>query len=138
MMNVSKCSKCFKVPDDILMLTCSHDLCLPCAAKSFSVQQPAKRGKKVVFKISASSLFVRSVPLTQSQTQTAFTNLKSCTSLPLFATDLTGSQLKRAICHQKNSSSLVPRHGKRIRRILKLLKRLNRKCVLQCINHNAT
>ncbi|CAK59010.1 unnamed protein product (macronuclear) [Paramecium tetraurelia] len=45
MMNVSKCSKCSKVPDDILMLTCSHDLCLLCAAKSFSMQQP-KRSKK--------------------------------------------------------------------------------------------
>ncbi|CAD8096258.1 unnamed protein product [Paramecium sonneborni] len=45
MMNVSKCSRCLKVPDDILMLTCSHDLCLLCAAKSFSQQQP-KRSKK--------------------------------------------------------------------------------------------
>ncbi|CAD8195008.1 unnamed protein product [Paramecium octaurelia] len=45
MMNVSKCSKCLNVPDDILMLTCSHDLCLLCAAKSFS-QQPSKRSKK--------------------------------------------------------------------------------------------
>ncbi|CAD8181025.1 unnamed protein product [Paramecium pentaurelia] len=45
MMNVSKCSKCLKVPDDILMLTCNHDLCLLCAAKSFS-QQQSKRNKK--------------------------------------------------------------------------------------------
>ncbi|CAD8095977.1 unnamed protein product [Paramecium sonneborni] len=45
MMNVSKCSKCLKVPDDILMLTCSHDLCLICAARSFS-QQQTKRSKK--------------------------------------------------------------------------------------------
>ncbi|CAD8147049.1 unnamed protein product [Paramecium octaurelia] len=44
-MNVSKCSYCQKVPDDILMLTCNHDLCLDCAAKSFSNQQ-AKKHKK--------------------------------------------------------------------------------------------
>ncbi|CAD8054725.1 unnamed protein product [Paramecium primaurelia] len=46
MMNISKCSYCQKVPDDILMLTCNHDLCLDCAAKSFSTQQ-AKKNKKV-------------------------------------------------------------------------------------------
>ncbi|CAD8147852.1 unnamed protein product [Paramecium pentaurelia] len=45
MMNISKCSYCQKVPDDILMLTCNHDLCLDCAAKSFSIQQ-AKKNKK--------------------------------------------------------------------------------------------
>ncbi|CAD8096776.1 unnamed protein product [Paramecium sonneborni] len=45
MINVSKCSKCSKVPDDILMLTCAHDLCLDCAAKSFSNQQTKKKNK---------------------------------------------------------------------------------------------
>ncbi|CAD8114474.1 unnamed protein product [Paramecium sonneborni] len=45
MINVSKCSKCQKVPDDILMLTCTHDLCLDCAAKSFSTQQTKKKKK---------------------------------------------------------------------------------------------
>jgi hypothetical protein len=26
------CIKCKKLPEDILMLSCSHDLCLDCAA----------------------------------------------------------------------------------------------------------
>lgn len=30
-----KCSKCGNFPEDILMLACSHDLCLLCAAKVF-------------------------------------------------------------------------------------------------------
>lgn len=29
-----KCSKCGSFPEDILMLACSHDLCLNCAAKT--------------------------------------------------------------------------------------------------------
>ncbi len=29
-----KCSKCSCFPEDILMLACSHDLCLNCAAKT--------------------------------------------------------------------------------------------------------
>lgn len=36
-MNISKCTKCHKIPDDILMLQCSHDLCLPCAAKYYAI-----------------------------------------------------------------------------------------------------
>lgn len=27
-----RCIKCHKIPEDILMLACSHDLCLDCAA----------------------------------------------------------------------------------------------------------
>lgn len=28
------CAKCGSLPDDILTLTCNHDLCLPCSAKN--------------------------------------------------------------------------------------------------------
>jgi hypothetical protein len=32
------CAKCKDFPEDILMLSCSHDLCLPCAAQRFGVE----------------------------------------------------------------------------------------------------
>jgi len=31
-----RCIKCNKLPEDILMLACSHDLCLDCAAERLS------------------------------------------------------------------------------------------------------
>lgn len=31
------CTKCLKVPEDILMLTCGHDLCLTCSAERLAV-----------------------------------------------------------------------------------------------------
>ena len=29
------CAKCGSLPEDILMLTCNHDLCLVCSAKNY-------------------------------------------------------------------------------------------------------
>ena len=29
------CAKCGSLPEDILMLTCNHDLCLLCSAKNY-------------------------------------------------------------------------------------------------------
>ena len=33
------CAKCGSKPEDVLILTCDHNLCLPCAAKNLSQQQ---------------------------------------------------------------------------------------------------
>lgn len=30
--NATNCSRCGTLPDDILVLTCDHNLCLPCSA----------------------------------------------------------------------------------------------------------
>jgi hypothetical protein len=38
MTEVENCFKCGQIPDDILMLSCNHDLCLFCAAAVFVVQ----------------------------------------------------------------------------------------------------
>jgi hypothetical protein len=32
--NNSTCAKCGTTPDDVLLLTCEHNLCLPCATKN--------------------------------------------------------------------------------------------------------
>ena len=38
------CTKCKKLPEDILMLACSHDICLPCSADRLAVAlQKTKR-----------------------------------------------------------------------------------------------
>lgn len=38
------CAKCGTLPEDILMLTCNHDLCLICSAKNFQ-KEMQKKGK---------------------------------------------------------------------------------------------
>lgn len=37
------CSKCQKVPEDILMLSCTHDLCLNCAAERLNVEMKKRK-----------------------------------------------------------------------------------------------
>ncbi len=37
------CSRCKKIPEDILMLSCAHDLCLQCAADRLAVELKKKK-----------------------------------------------------------------------------------------------
>lgn len=41
------CYKCSDLPEDILMLACSHDLCLDCAAERLSLESK-RRGAPTV------------------------------------------------------------------------------------------
>jgi hypothetical protein len=43
MSQAEKCFKCYKVPDDILMLACGHDLCLGCAAQVYCGRNPSTK-----------------------------------------------------------------------------------------------
>ena len=43
--NPETCAKCGSLPEDILMLTCNHDLCLPCSAKNHQ-RELLKNGEK--------------------------------------------------------------------------------------------
>lgn len=43
------CSRCKKIPEDILMLSCTHDLCLQCAADRLSVELKKKKIADVNF-----------------------------------------------------------------------------------------
>lgn len=43
------CSRCKKIPEDILMLSCTHDLCLQCAAERLSVELKKKKIADVKF-----------------------------------------------------------------------------------------
>lgn len=36
------CTKCGSLPEDILMLACSHDLCLDCAAERLALESKKK------------------------------------------------------------------------------------------------
>lgn len=38
------CAKCGTLPEDILMLTCNHDLCLTCSARNFQ-REVQKKGR---------------------------------------------------------------------------------------------
>ena len=38
------CAKCNTYPEDILMLTCNHDLCLICAAKGLQKEEMKHSG----------------------------------------------------------------------------------------------
>ena len=38
------CAKCRTLPEDILMLTCNHDLCLTCSAKNLQ-KEAQKKGR---------------------------------------------------------------------------------------------
>ena len=40
-----KCYKCLKTPDDILMLSCNHDMCLPCAGDILSLNRSKENEK---------------------------------------------------------------------------------------------
>ena len=40
--NPEKCSICHSIPEDILMLSCNHDLCLNCAAEKFRGPENSK------------------------------------------------------------------------------------------------
>lgn len=37
------CAKCDAKPEDVLILTCDHNLCLPCAAQNLHNQQKQHR-----------------------------------------------------------------------------------------------
>lgn len=41
------CTKCKKLPEDILMLACSHDLCLDCASERLAFEMKKKKGANV-------------------------------------------------------------------------------------------
>lgn len=41
------CTKCKKLPEDILMLACSHDLCLDCASERLSFEMKKKKNANV-------------------------------------------------------------------------------------------
>ncbi len=41
------CTKCNTLPDDILLLACSHDLCLNCAAERLSFEMKKKKPANV-------------------------------------------------------------------------------------------
>lgn len=43
-----RCIKCHKIPEDILMLACSHDLCLDCAAERLSFELKKKKTANVM------------------------------------------------------------------------------------------
>ena len=43
------CTKCSKMPEDILMLACSHDLCLNCAAERLSFEMKKRKPANVFF-----------------------------------------------------------------------------------------
>ncbi len=41
------CTKCKKLPEDILMLACSHDLCLDCASERLAFEMKKKKPANV-------------------------------------------------------------------------------------------
>lgn len=42
------CTKCKKLPEDILMLACSHDLCLDCASERLAFEMKKKKNANVL------------------------------------------------------------------------------------------
>ena len=42
------CTKCQNIPEDILMLSCGHDLCLECAAVRLSVEMKKRKPAEVI------------------------------------------------------------------------------------------
>jgi hypothetical protein len=38
MSELKRCAKCNKLPEDILTLTCKHDLCLDCASERLAYE----------------------------------------------------------------------------------------------------
>ena len=41
------CTKCSSLPEDILMLACSHDLCLNCASDRLAFEMKKKKNANV-------------------------------------------------------------------------------------------
>lgn len=52
------CTKCKKLPEDILMLACGHDLCLNCAAERLAFEMKKKKQANVS-SILSRALFAR-------------------------------------------------------------------------------
>lgn len=46
-MDPQSCSQCNEMPEDILMLACSHDLCLNCAADRLAFEMKRKKNPNV-------------------------------------------------------------------------------------------
>ena len=46
-MEPQACTKCQSLPEDILMLACSHDLCLNCAADRLAFEMKKKKTANV-------------------------------------------------------------------------------------------
>lgn len=46
-MDPQNCTKCNALPEDILMLACSHDLCLNCAADRLAFEMKKKKNANV-------------------------------------------------------------------------------------------
>jgi len=42
------CIKCKKLPEDILMLACGHDLCLDCASERLAFEMKKKKPANVL------------------------------------------------------------------------------------------
>ena len=47
-MDPQTCTKCSTLPEDILMLACSHDLCLNCAADRLAFEMKKKKNVNVM------------------------------------------------------------------------------------------
>lgn len=47
-MDPQSCTKCSCFPEDILMLACSHDLCLNCAADRLAFEMKKKKNANVL------------------------------------------------------------------------------------------
>ena len=47
-MEPQACTKCHSLPEDILMLACSHDLCLNCAADRLAFEMKKKKPANVI------------------------------------------------------------------------------------------
>ncbi len=43
------CTKCHNLPEDILMLACSHDLCLNCASERLNFEMKKRKPANVIF-----------------------------------------------------------------------------------------
>lgn len=46
-MDPQSCTKCNNLPEDILMLACSHDLCLNCASDRLAFEMKKKKNANV-------------------------------------------------------------------------------------------
>ena len=43
------CAACGATPEDVLILTCEHNLCLPCAASNLHTAQKRQKNKDMSF-----------------------------------------------------------------------------------------
>ena len=74
------CTKCKKLPEDILMLACSHDLCLDCASDRLAFEMKKKKPANVLLPLSR-VLFVKFAMNAQLLIKKALENSKNL-SLP--------------------------------------------------------